>query len=131
MDWRLVDTNIVSYLMKRNAFGRKYRPLLLGYKLVVSFQTVAELEEGMLRANWGTEKRSQFDRTLSTMKVIHSDDVIGSWWSQIRYTRRAQPIGVADAWIAATAKTFDIDLVTHNPKDFQNIPELRVITLAA
>ena len=130
MDWRLVDTNIVSYLIKRNVLVKKYRSLLIGYKLVVSFQTVAELEEGMLRANWGTEKRSQFDQTLSTMKVIHSDDVIGSWWSQIRYTRRNQPIAVADAWIAATAKTFDIELVTHNPKDFHNIPGLRVLTVS-
>jgi hypothetical protein len=39
-------------------------------------------------------------------------------------------MGVADAWIAATALEFRLELVTHNPADFQGIPGLIVITEA-
>jgi predicted nucleic acid-binding protein len=35
---------------------------------------------------------------------------------------------VADAWVAATALAHGIELVTHNPVDFQGIPGLVVIT---
>lgn len=33
-----------------------------------------------------------------------------------------------DAWIAATAIHYDLPLATHNPKDFQAIPNLEIIT---
>lgn len=44
--------------------------------------------------------------------------------------RRKQPISTADAWIAATALSYDLKLVTHNPKDFRGIPGLRILTAA-
>jgi predicted nucleic acid-binding protein len=40
------------------------------------------------------------------------------------------PFGVADAWIAATALEYGLELVTHNAADFQAIAGLRVITEA-
>lgn len=44
--------------------------------------------------------------------------------------RRAQPMPVADCWIAATALAFGLELVTHNPADFRGIPGLAVVTEA-
>jgi len=61
---------------------------------------------------------------------LHSDAAICKKGAEFRAIRRAQPIGVADAWIAATALANDLELVTHNPDDFQNIPGLKVITEA-
>jgi predicted nucleic acid-binding protein len=40
------------------------------------------------------------------------------------------PIAVGDAWIAATALLYDFDLVTHNRKDFEVVPGLRVVSEA-
>jgi predicted nucleic acid-binding protein len=37
---------------------------------------------------------------------------------------------VADAWIAAVALQYGYDLVTHNPRDFQGIAGLTIITEA-
>lgn len=44
--------------------------------------------------------------------------------------RKSQPIGIQDCWIAATALSYGLELVTHNPRDFANIPGLAIITEA-
>jgi len=48
-------------------------------------------------------------------------------WGKIRSERRQQPISVDDAWIAATALTFQCPLITHNPKDFFGITGIIII----
>ncbi|HTK76266.1 MAG TPA: PIN domain-containing protein [Gemmataceae bacterium] len=53
MATRLLDTNIVSYLLKGHSLATRYRPHLVGHVLAVSFMTVAELYEGAVRAGWG------------------------------------------------------------------------------
>jgi predicted nucleic acid-binding protein len=35
---------------------------------------------------------------------------------------------VADAWVAATALAYGLELVTHNPADFAGIPNLVVVS---
>lgn len=130
MSWVLLDTNIVSYIVKRHPLAMRYQPLIDGHNLAISFQSNAELEQGMKKANWGVVKQAQLEKTLSRFSIIQSDLSICSWWAEVRLLRKARPIGVADAWIAATALSYDFDLVTHNPKDFQNIPGLRIITLS-
>jgi hypothetical protein len=42
--------------------------------------------------------------------------------------RIGRPIGLADAWIAATALWYDVPLVTHD-RDMEGIPGLQVLTL--
>lgn len=46
MATRLLDTNIVSYILNRHTLALAYQPHLTGYDWAVSFQTVAELLEG-------------------------------------------------------------------------------------
>ena len=58
----LLDTNVVSYLMRGHALGQAYRPLLANHALAVSFMTVAELYEGAYRNNWGTAMRHALDK---------------------------------------------------------------------
>ena len=42
--------------------------------------------------------------------------------------RSGKPIAVADAWIAATALSYGVPLVTHNVGDFAGLPGLTVIS---
>jgi predicted nucleic acid-binding protein len=125
---RLVDTNVISFLLKAHTLAASYQPYLTGYTLAVSFMTVAEMREGAVLARWGQRRLTQLENTLRQLLILHSDDDICSKWAEIRAARRAQPIGVADAWIAATALAHGLELVTHDAIDFRNIAGLTILT---
>jgi hypothetical protein len=127
---RLLDTNIVSYLAKAHPLAAVYQPHLAGYDHAVSFQTVAELLAGAAWARWGAAKRAALTATLAGMTVLESSPAVCQRWADVWVVRRSRPIGVADAWIAATALAHGLELVTHNPADFAGIPGLTVITEA-
>jgi tRNA(fMet)-specific endonuclease VapC len=127
---RLLDTNIVSYLLKGRPLAAKYRPHLVGHVPAVSFMTVAELYEGAVRASWGARRWAALNVLLGQMLVIHTADALCRHFAAVRAQRQPQPIAVADAWIAATALAHGIELVTHNPADFQGIGGLTLVTEA-
>lgn len=127
----VVDTNVVSYLMKGHHLAALYRPHLVGHSLAISFMTVAEMFEGARRANWGERKLADLERVLRGYVVIPSRPDVCRHYADIRYERRAHPIAVDDAWIAASARALACPLVTHNPEDFRDILDLRIITEAA
>jgi len=127
---RLLDTNIVSFVLKGHSLAAGYQQHLAGYTLAISFMTLAEMREGAILAGWGKRRLARLETTLNQLLILHSDEAICQKWAEVRAIRRAQTIGVADAWIAATALANGLELVTHNPADFQNIPGLKVITEA-
>jgi len=47
-----------------------------------------------------------------------------------RAERSGMPIGVADAWIAATAIHLGVPLLTHNLRHFAGVKDLQVISYA-
>ena len=127
MNTLVLDTNIVSFLMRGHQLADLYLPYLEGHTLAVSFMTVGELYEGAFRAGWGQDRLAKLRETVSAYVVIPFSFEICRQWGIIRWERRRQPIAVDDAWIAATARTHALPLVTHNPKDFREIEELEVI----
>lgn len=127
---RLADTNVVSYLVKGPSLGILYLPHFRGHTPVLSFMTVAELYEGAYRARWGLRRVARLETILRGYLVIPSTPDICRRWGEVHHEGRRQPIGVADAWIAATALVHDCELVTHNPRDFRGIADLRLITEA-
>ena len=130
MAYRLLDTNIVSYIVNNHTLAAAYLPRLAGYDWAVSFQTLAELIYGGALAGWGDARWAALDAMLARLTVLHSDETVCEEWAAIRVARRAQPMPVADCWIAATALAFGLELVTHNPADFRGIPGLAVVTEA-
>lgn len=101
---------------------------MIGHTLATSFQTRAELYE------WAPGSSPSRVAALGTflipVLVYHSDAALCRRWAEVRIARRSQPIATDDAWIAATALANGVELVTHNPADFANIPGLTVITVA-
>ena len=130
MATRLLDRNIVSYLLKGHSLAARYQPHLVGHVPAVSFMTVAELYEGAMLAGWGARRWAALTALLARMLILHSSDVVCRRFGDARTQRRAQPIAVADGWIAATALAHGIELVSHNPADFQGITGLTIITEA-
>lgn len=126
----LLDSNIVSFFYKKHSLMDRYFPMIVGRDTAICFQTLAELEEGGILAKWSTAKYLQLQSFLAQYHLYHSGDDICGWWAWVRAIRKSQPISTNDAWIAATALSYDIELVTHNPKDFRGIPGLRVLTAA-
>jgi tRNA(fMet)-specific endonuclease VapC len=127
---RLLDTNIVSYLLKGHVIAVRYRPHLAGHVPAVSFMTVAELYEGAMNAGWGARRWAALHTLLGQMVVLHTSDVVCHHFAAVRNQRRPRPIAVADAWIAATGLAHGLELVTHNPVDFQGVAGLSILTQA-
>ena len=60
----VLDTNIVSFLMRGHRLADIYRPHLEGCTLAISFMTVGELYEGAYRAGWGRERLTRLEKTI-------------------------------------------------------------------
>lgn len=126
----LLDSNIVSFFYKKHSLMDRYFPMIVGRDTSIGFQTLAELEEGGILAKWSAVKYLQLQSFLAQYHLYHSDEDICTWWALVRAIRKSHPISTNDAWIAATALSYDIELVTHNPNDFRGILGLRVLTAA-
>ena len=126
----ILDTNIVSYLMRGGPQGEAYAPHLQGPLLAIAFVTVGEMYFGAEVKNWGVNKRRQLETTLRNFIVIPYDHEIARCYGQLvaERKRNGRPIGFNDAWIAACAVRHAIPLVTHNAKDFEGITSLTVVT---
>ena len=128
----LLDTNIVSFLLKEDSRAQVYAPYLEDRRLAISFMTVAELFQWAAMRKWGARRISQLEASLRNFTVLPFDIALCRLWGEIRARCRAvgQPISPQDAWIAATALQHHLPLVTHNPTDFEMIEEIELITTA-
>lgn len=127
----LVDTNIVSYLYKQDTRASLYEPHLLGNELAISMMTVAELLQWAALRNWGLTRVQHLEATLSARYTTLPVDIdTCRWWASIRAQRSTcgLPISPQDAWVAAVALQYNLSLITHNPADFVQIPDLQIIT---
>ena len=126
----MVDTDVVSYLFKRDSRAELYRPHLTGRLLVVSFMTVAELDRWALQRNWGEARRGKMEEHLRNFVTYPFDRTLCRQWAYVsdRAKRKGRPISVPDAWIAATALHHNIPLVTNNRDDFANVEGLNLIS---
>ena len=126
----ILDTSIVSYLMKGGPQAKAYEPHLQGRLLAIAFITVGEMYFGAEKANWGEEKRRKLETTLRNFVVIPYDHEIARCYGRLVAARQriGKPITANDAWIAACAVRHDVPLVTHNAKDFEDIHALKVVT---
>jgi tRNA(fMet)-specific endonuclease VapC len=126
----VLDTDIVSYLYKRDTRAELYRQHLNDPPFVISFMSLAELRRWTLERTWGERRRQELEEYLSRYFVIHSEDQICARWAEAMHGARAngRPIAASDAWIAATALVLDAPLVTHNGRHYSGIDGLRVIS---
>jgi predicted nucleic acid-binding protein len=128
----LLDTNIVSYLFKRDSRAALCAPHLLHRELAIAMMTVAELFQWAAIRNWGEPRVRRLEQRFERYTILPVDLDGCRQWAEVRATRSKAglPISPQDAWIAATARRYHLALVTHNPDDYQQIPGLTIITEA-
>lgn len=124
------DTDVWSFLFKKDTRAELYRPHLEGHVLCVSFQTVAELYQWAEKADWGTKRRLRLDNWLKRFLVLGYDGETARVWGQIRAERErlGRPLAAQDAWVAACALRHGYPLATHNAADYIHIPVLTLIS---
>lgn len=129
----LVDTDVVSYAYRQEEFFLSfYGPQLVGHSPHVAFMTLAELEFGMRKANWGEPRQNDL-RNFVASHFVELPPIRETClqWGKLKAEaeRSGRQLKTADGWIAATAVTLGMPLMTHNRRDFAFIPGLQLITL--
>jgi tRNA(fMet)-specific endonuclease VapC len=128
----LLDTNVAIYLASEHSLAARYRLRIEGRTQVLSFATAAELTYTGLRARdplrVTTYWRSWFPRNVILFPDLETCEI----WARISADchRRGRPREDNDLWIAATALQHEVPVVTHNLRDFVDIPGLVVISEA-
>ena len=127
----VVDTNIVSYILRNAPLAVRYRPLIDDKRIAVSFQTVGELRLGQLLGHYDRPALEAWERLRSQWRIIDSNHEIVEIYAALRAdaNRAGRELSSQDAWIAATALWLQVPLVSHD-RDFRNVPELELITRA-
>ena len=128
----VVDTDVMSYFQKRDTRAALYLPHLIETEKFISFMTLAELRRWALERNWGGNRRRIYEQFISeNYGIIFADDNLCEIWAEILSSSRkkGKPIATADAWVASVAVMFDIPLITHNQKHFENVENLRIISV--
>lgn len=126
----VVDTDVVSYLFKRDSRAAQFRRLLVGQDTLISFMTLAELHRWSLARSWGGATWSRLERFLRPYEVCFADEYLCHAWAEVVHeaNRKGRPLTEADAWIAATALALDIPLVTHNSADYEGVKGLHILS---
>lgn len=124
----VVDTSVVSYLLKEHSLAGPYLELLRGRILGLSFMSLGELYRWPLERAWGPQKLEALREHLVGYVVLDSDADICRQWARIM-SRKGRPVSIQDAWIAATAIRYDCPVVTHNVREFSSIEGLTVLTV--
>ena len=105
-DTYVIDTDVLSYIIKRDTRSSDYLPYIAGTIAVISFMSIAELERWAIERNWGTSRRINLRRFLGVFVTRPFDRALCEAWAVVmtESRRRGQPIAHSDAWIAATAR---------------------------
>ena len=100
---------------------------LAQHGLAISVVSYGEVYEGLLGIQTQLDRMHQFEAFASTLDVLLPDAVVARRYGEIRGVLRAsgQLLADNDLWIAATALTHDLVLVTRDGH-FSRIPDLKL-----
>jgi predicted nucleic acid-binding protein len=74
----LLDTNIVSFILKGDSRALLYEPYLLNNEAAISLMTVAELFQWASVHKWGKQRTNELERYLLQSYTILAVDMLTS-----------------------------------------------------
>ena len=124
----MLDTNALSDLI-RNPRGELVRRLseIEPDAVCTSIVVACELRFGAERKR-SDRLTQRIEELLAALPVLPFDDPADRHYADIRAAleRAGTPIGNNDLFIAAHARSRSMTLVTHNVREFERVPGLRV-----
>jgi tRNA(fMet)-specific endonuclease VapC len=134
MDAVLLDTNVLSYVIKNHVTARLYDKHLDGKQQTTCFAVIAELLQAAKLRGWQEKNVTALEATLRAITVIPYDMEVCRAWASLSGLKTStgsdRTFENNDRWIAACAIHHGLPLVTHNRKHFEGIPSLTVISEA-
>lgn len=124
----LLDTNILSSLIKDPQGAVTKRLAQLDADAICTSIVVAcELRYGAAKRG-SVALTQRVEDLLGAIEVMPFDGDADRQYAEIHATleRAGQTIGANDLLIAAHARTLDLTLVTHNLREFERVPGLRL-----
>lgn len=124
----LIDSDYVADYLK----GRSHATLLLDVLypdgIAISIITLAEVYEGIFYGYKPDFYKTAFRRFLQGVRVLPLTRTIAIKYAMLRgeLHKTGKIIDQPDLFIAATAITHKLEVVTHNTKDFERVPHLSI-----
>jgi predicted nucleic acid-binding protein len=126
----LLDTDVFSFLGKTgNKIAALYQKYVADKTIALSFVSVGELLLWPKAHNWGLQKIAGLQRRISLAQIIPYDMLLCETYADLKdkITRAGSPVPDNDLWIASTAVRHSIPLITHNRRNFDDIPGLVLV----
>jgi tRNA(fMet)-specific endonuclease VapC len=124
----MLDTNVLSDLI-RNPRGALVQRLSVTEPEAVctSIVVACELRFGAKRKG-SSALTERVEQLLDSMTILPLDEPADQHYADIRemLEKSGTPIGNNDLFIAAHARSRGLTLVTHNVREFERVPALRV-----
>ena len=123
----LLDTNVCSAHFRRPG-GLSHRFIQHAGRLFIPSVVLAELYAGAYHRPNSAPLIARINELLEDVQVLVFDGPCAERFGMIRgnLLRHGISVGTVDLMIASVALVHDLTLVTHNTRDFQHVPELRV-----
>ena len=131
----VVDTSVASlWFRKQQPNAGRYLTLVSGFTLALPAIAKAELLYGAYRGGWNSDNVTALRTYIDEFELLPLDENTIEIWAMLRNECRRIGIGNTenDAWIAATALSFNSALVSHDRDHLRMqaaVPQLRVLSL--
>lgn len=124
----LLDTDSAVAWLRRNQAVRQRVAAVGPAALALSIVTVAELRYGAACSAQAAANHQAIDGFLSGITVVGLDPAIARQFGDVKAALRTQGqlLEDADLFIAASALTYQLILVTNNTQHFARIPGLQL-----
>ena len=124
----LLDTNIVTYVIKRRPMEVLATFNENATRMAISAVTLAELLHGAEKSSQPANNLAVVEDFCSRLLVLPYAEKAAQHYGTIRAAleKIGQPIGVNDLHIAAHARSEGLVLVTNNEKEFAKVPALQI-----